>query len=120
MNSRKLFSAPAVAFLASLAISAALVSGACGDQVPSDHGPGGNASSSSSTSASSTAAASSSGGTGGMTTTTGTGGTGGASDCYPNPTTYVEIINACTNAQKVDVMPVLPLLEADGGLPPLP
>jgi hypothetical protein len=29
-------------------------------------------------------------------------------------------INACTNAQAVDVKPVLPLLTADGGLPPLP
>jgi hypothetical protein len=51
---------------------------------------------------------------------TGGSGTGGAPDCYPNPTTYLEIINACTNAQQVDVSPVLPLLESDGGLPPLP
>jgi hypothetical protein len=47
-------------------------------------------------------------------------GTGGAPDCYPNPMTYLEIINACTNAQQVDVTPVLPLLLPDGGLPALP
>ncbi len=41
-------------------------------------------------------------------------------DCYMNPTTHVEIINACTTAQALDVTPVLPLLEADGSLPPIP
>ncbi len=34
--------------------------------------------------------------------------------------TYVEIINACTTATKIDKHPTLPLLQADGGLPPLP
>ena len=44
----------------------------------------------------------------------------GAPDCYPNPTTYIEIINACTDAEKVVKNPVLPLIGADGKLPPLP
>jgi hypothetical protein len=40
--------------------------------------------------------------------------------CYVNPQTHFEIINACTTAQGVDKLPVLPLLLEDGGLPPLP
>lgn len=43
-----------------------------------------------------------------------------ASDCFPAPKTYLELINACTDAEKVDKQPVLPLLGQDGGLPPLP
>jgi hypothetical protein len=43
-----------------------------------------------------------------------------SSDCYPLPKTYLELINACTDAEKVDKAPVLPLLMTDGGLPPLP
>jgi hypothetical protein len=42
------------------------------------------------------------------------------SDCFLNPTTYLEIINACTDAEKVTKTPVLRLLGADGKLPPLP
>jgi hypothetical protein len=38
-------------------------------------------------------------------------------DCFTSPTTHFEIINACTNAQKVDKHPNLPLLLPDGGLP---
>ena len=41
-------------------------------------------------------------------------------DCYPAPKTHLEIINACTDAERIDAKPVLPLLTADGGLPPLP
>lgn len=41
------------------------------------------------------------------------------SDCFENPTTYEEIINACTDAAKIDKHPVLPHLLPDGGLPPL-
>jgi hypothetical protein len=41
-------------------------------------------------------------------------------DCIVNPTTHLEIINACTDASKFDKSPTLPLLLADGGLPPLP
>jgi hypothetical protein len=116
---------PALLVLASLAFSAALTGGACSDSVPSDQG-GTSSSSSGETGTTSSTTTSSSGGTGGMGTGgtgtggMGTGGTGGAPDCYMNPMTYLEIINACTNADKVDVSPVLPLLEPDGGLPPLP
>lgn len=42
------------------------------------------------------------------------------SDCFMNPTTHLEIINACTTADKVDKMPVLPLLNPDGTLPAVP
>lgn len=41
-------------------------------------------------------------------------------DCYVNPSTHHEIINACTTAQKIEKDPALPLQLADGGLPPLP
>ena len=42
-------------------------------------------------------------------------------DCFAGDAqTYVEIINACTTATKIDKHPTLPLLQADGGLPPLP
>lgn len=40
--------------------------------------------------------------------------------CFTNPQTHVEIINACTTAEKIDRQPVLPLLRPDGSLPPLP
>jgi hypothetical protein len=43
---------------------------------------------------------------------------GAPADCYTNPTTHFEIINACTNAVKVVKNPTLPLLYPDGGLPP--
>lgn len=50
----------------------------------------------------------------------GDGGTdAGASDCFENPKTHFEIINACTSATKITKNPVLPKLLADGGLPPL-
>lgn len=40
--------------------------------------------------------------------------------CFTNPQTYLEIINACTDAVQIDKRPSLPLLNADGSLPPLP
>ena len=40
--------------------------------------------------------------------------------CFNNPTTHKEIINACTNAQKVPRNVTPPLLNPDGTLPPLP
>lgn len=40
--------------------------------------------------------------------------------CFRMPTTHVEILNACTDAQSVDKRVVLPLLLPDGKLPPLP
>ncbi|HEY8075240.1 MAG TPA: hypothetical protein VIF62_14045 [Labilithrix sp.] len=45
---------------------------------------------------------------------------GAPADCYMNPTTHFEIINACTTAVKITKNPTLPLLYADGGLPPTP
>lgn len=44
---------------------------------------------------------------------------GGAPDCFTNPTTHFEIINACTDAVKILKDPTLPRLLPDGGLPPL-
>ena len=40
--------------------------------------------------------------------------------CFMNPTTHEEIINACTDAQKVYKNSHPPLLKPDGTLPPLP
>ena len=40
--------------------------------------------------------------------------------CFTNPTTYNEIINACTTAQKIYKTSNPPLLNPDGSLPPLP
>lgn len=92
--------------LACAFMTAAVAAAACGGgDLPSDT----TSSSSSSSGASSTSSSTSSG-----------GGGGGAPDCYAAPKTHVEIINACTDAQKIDVSPVLPLLQPDGGLPPLP
>ena len=45
---------------------------------------------------------------------------GAPSDCYLNPMTHLEIINACTDAVRITKNPTLPLLLTDGGLPPLP
>ena len=106
-------------FAASFAC-ATLAIGACGgDSLPSDTtstatstgattGPG----------ATTTGASSSGGGAGGGGA--GGGGAGGAPDCYTNPMTHVEIINACTTADKVDKVSNLPLLGQNGELPPLP
>lgn len=80
---------------------------ACDGETPSDSGATSSSSSSSNSSSSS--------GMGGE------GGAGGAGpDCFSKPTTHVEIINACTDAEKVDKIVNLPLLEPDGTLPPLP
>jgi uncharacterized protein YceK len=40
--------------------------------------------------------------------------------CSTNPTTHLELINACTSATAIVRTPNLPLLQADGGVPPLP
>lgn len=45
---------------------------------------------------------------------------GGGQDCVQNPETHLEIINACTDAVKIDKASHPPLLLADGGLPPIP
>lgn len=44
---------------------------------------------------------------------------GAPSDCFMNPQTHDEIINACTDAVRITKNPSLPLLAPDGGLPPL-
>ena len=44
----------------------------------------------------------------------------GGPDCFPYPTHHQELINACTTSQHVEKNAVLPLLNADGTLPPLP
>ncbi|MFO0675098.1 MAG: hypothetical protein U0169_01060 [Polyangiaceae bacterium] len=71
-------------------------------------------------------------GTAGSAGTSGTSGTAGTSgdtdggdgstpdDCVRNPVTHEDIINACTTSERIDAKPVLPLLRADGTLPPLP
>ena len=43
-------------------------------------------------------------------------------DCFqnPDPNSHVQIINACTTAQKIYKDPALPLANPDGSLPPLP
>ena len=42
-------------------------------------------------------------------------------DCFEGtPTTHLELLNACTDAVGIEKNPTLPLLEADGTLPPLP
>jgi hypothetical protein len=46
------------------------------------------------------------------------GGGDAGSDCFMNPKTHFEIINACTTAQKITKNPTLPRLLPDGGLPP--
>jgi cytochrome c5 len=44
-----------------------------------------------------------------------------APPCVSNPTTYLEIINACTDAQAIDkAVDVSPMNQPDGGLQPLP
>lgn len=40
--------------------------------------------------------------------------------CFDDPMTHTEIINACTTATSVQKTPVTPLLREDGTLPPLP
>ncbi|MDI1442814.1 hypothetical protein [Polyangium sp. 6x1] len=67
------------------------------------------------------AGSSSSSGAGGGGGVGGAGGAGGGEpECFTTPTTHVEIINACTDAEKVDKVVNLPLLNDDGSLPPLP
>ena len=39
--------------------------------------------------------------------------------CFLDPQTHFEIINACTDATRIDKNPVLTKLLPDGGLPPL-
>lgn len=59
----------------------------------------------------------------GVTPPPGTNGADGGSpdggkDCFDDPKTHLEIINACTDAEKITKNPALSRL-IDGGLPPL-
>ena len=47
-------------------------------------------------------------------------GGGPDADCFTNPTTHVQIINACTNAQHVSRPATVPGQLPDGALPALP
>lgn len=42
--------------------------------------------------------------------------------CVMNPQSHTDLLNACTSAdvEKIDKKPVLPLMQADGTLPPIP
>jgi hypothetical protein len=44
----------------------------------------------------------------------------GTPDCYQDPESHRQIINACTDAERIDKQPELPQLLPDGLLPPLP
>ncbi len=43
----------------------------------------------------------------------------GGKDCFDNPKTHFEIINACTTATRITKNPTSTKLLPDGGLPPL-
>jgi hypothetical protein len=45
---------------------------------------------------------------------------GASLDCVPDPKTHEEILNRCSNSEKIDKTPSLPLLLPDGALPALP
>lgn len=98
--------------LAASSLGAALAVGACGgDSLPSDTQ---STATSGVTPTTTGPGSTTSGGMGGA------GGSGSAPDCFTNPKTHLEIINACTTADKVDKTPNLPLLGPKGELPPLP
>ena len=45
----------------------------------------------------------------------------GTGSCSDNPQTHLELLNACTTAERIEKDDSkLPLLQADGTLPPLP
>jgi predicted small lipoprotein YifL len=51
----------------------------------------------------------------------GDGGEDASPPCFTNPQTYLEIINACTDAEAIDKTDDLSQMNlADGGLQPLP
>jgi hypothetical protein len=108
----------AISMIAALTLgAAAIVFAACSDDnstAVKEPSPDAGQSSSSGSSGTGT----SSGGTSSGGTSSG-GTSGGPGDCVQNPTTHLEIINACTNATKFAKNPTLPMLLPDGGLPPL-
>jgi hypothetical protein len=88
----------------------------CGDDSGSTGGSGG------SSGHGGTGGSAGSAGTGGSSGTGGGGGMMPDAGCFNNPQSYVEIINACTTAMKVNKTSAIPpgKLLPDGGLPPLP
>lgn len=64
--------------------------------------------------------ASACGGTNGNNSTSDGGPDASVADCVSNPVSNTDLLNACTDAGFLDKVVVLPLLQADGGLPPLP
>lgn len=50
----------------------------------------------------------------------GDGGTTVDASCFDDPQTHAQLLNACVDWQHVDKVPVTPLLNDDGTLPPLP
>src|SRR5262245_7186334 len=65
----------------------------------------------------STSAAGASGGGGGGGSGGSSGGSSTEPDCFENPQTHYEIINACTTSVKITKSPQLKLLNPDGSLP---
>lgn len=123
MKPRVLARSAVFAIVAS-SLVAAVLSGACGDSgAPTDQASGGGGvsgrSSATTTAPLSSATYSMSGGLGGGDAD-GRTADSGPTDCVTNPTTYLEIINACTTAQRVVKDPDLSKYYVDGGLPPLP
>jgi hypothetical protein len=64
-------------------------------------------------------------GCGGNNNNGGDMGGGGSADmagggCVANPMTHLEIINACTDSQSVDITPFYPAAAPNGVLPALP
>jgi hypothetical protein len=59
-------------------------------------------------------------GCGGNNGNNGGGGADMAQTCSMNPMTHVEIINACTDSQSVDIQPFFPTSAPNGTLPSLP
>jgi hypothetical protein len=106
------------AFVAVSSACAALAIGACGgDALPSDtQSTATSVGAMTGAGSTTTGGSSSSGGMGGS----GGGGAGGAPSCISNPVTHVEIINACTTADRIEKLSILPLLGPSGELPPLP
>src|SRR5262245_65278285 len=88
MNAKILLRARSTWMFGGLALAATLAVGACGDDIPSDQ-------TSSTGSDTSSSAQTSSGTTGsGSSSSSGGGGGGGGPDCFMNPMTHIEIINA--------------------------
>jgi hypothetical protein len=105
--------APAALLAVLTLVGACMVYGACSDDSSAVKEPSPDAGGTSSS------GTTSSGSTSGSSGNNPDGGDGGPTDCVQNPTTHLEIINACTNATQITKNPTLNKLLSDGGLPPL-